>query len=235
MKNSPAPVVIATVFANLINKASLEFSEEEQLVIEALRRSNNKLAEMSMSDMGDYLKCMNDKSLRGLANNVKGIYHELSYVHYENNNGDSITARVFQETNHPGADVILSKNGLDFAEIQLKATDNVYLIREHFSKYPEITVAATTEVADSMPGVLSSGFSNSNLENEVGETFTDVSDQSFSSQAESAFAVSALMSAALNASKVLSGKETSENAIRHTLRDVGVAVSSTLLVDLLFS
>ena len=107
-KSSTAVTTVATVFANLINKAQLQLSTDEQLVVEALRRSSNALSDMSLSEMGNYLRSMDDDSLRGLANNVKGIYHELQFVRRENLNGDAITARIFPETNHPGADVVLT-------------------------------------------------------------------------------------------------------------------------------
>lgn len=176
-KSSTAVTTVATVFANLINKAQLQLSTDEQLVVEALRRSSNALSDMSLSEMGSYLWSMDDDSLRGLANNVKGIYHELQFVRRENLNGDAITARIFPETNHPGADVVLSRDGKDLAELQLKATDSSSLLAKHLDKYPEISIAATDEVANSISGVKSSGFSNAALENDVGNAFSSVSDQ----------------------------------------------------------
>lgn len=234
-KSSTAVTTVATVFANLINKAQLQLSTDEQLVVEALRRSSNALSDMSLSEMGNYLRSMDDDSLRGLANNVKGIYHELQFVRRENLNGDAITARIFPKTNHPGADVVLSRDGKDLAELQLKATDSSSLLAKHLDKYPEISIAATDEVANSISGVKSSGFSNAALENDVGNAFSSVSDQAHISQLQDAAAVSGLLAAAVNAGNVLSGKATAKEASKNTLRDMGVAVSSTFLVDLLFS
>lgn len=234
-KSSTAVTTVATVFANLINKAQLQLSTDEQLVVEALRRSSNALSDMSLSEMGNYLRSMDDDSLRGLANNVKGIYHELQFVRRENLNGDAITARIFPETNHPGADVVLSRDGKDLAELQLKATDSSSLLAKHLDKYPEISIVTTDEVANSISGVKSSGFSNAALENDVGNAFSSVSDQAHISQLQDAAAVSGLLAAAVNAGNVLSGKATAKEASKNTLRDMGVAVSSTFLVDLLFS
>lgn len=93
-----AAITIASVFANLMNKASLSFTNDERLVVDALRRSNNDLADMPLSDMGDYIRGMDENSMRGLASNVKGIYHELKFVQKENLDGDDITARVFGAT-----------------------------------------------------------------------------------------------------------------------------------------
>ncbi len=232
---STAAVTVATVFANLINKAYLHFSADEQLVVDALRRSSKALTEMPLSELGGYLRSMDDASLRGLANNVKGIYHELQFVRRENLDGDAVTARTFPETNHPGADIVLSRDGQDFAEIQLKATDNSLQLTRHFEKYPDISVSATGEVAGSMPGVKDSGFNNAALESDINEAFSSVSDQAQVSQLQDAVEVSGLLAAAMNAGDVLSGNASAKEASKKTLRDMGVAVSSTFLVDLLFS
>lgn len=230
-----AAVVVATVFANLINKAHLHFSTDEQLVVAALRRSSEALSDMPLSELGSYLRDMDDASLRGLANNVKGIYHELQFVRRENSDADAVTARIFPETNHAGADVVLSRDGQEFAELQLKATHNSSLLTKHFEKYPDISVAATDEVAGSLPGVMGSGFSNATLERDVKDAFSSISDQAQISQITDAAAVSGLFAAAINAGDLLSGKVAAKEASKNTLRDMGVAVSSTLLVDLLFS
>lgn len=231
----PAAITVATVFANLINKAFTSFSADERLVVEAMRRSSNQLKEMSVPDMGDYLRSLDTESLRGLGNNVKGIYHELRFVKRENFDGDNITARIFPETNHPGADVILSRDGKDFAELQLKATDSSGIVEEHFKRYPDIPVAATDEVIGSVSGVQRSGFSDVNLESDVKGAFESVSDQGTIDQMEDAAAVSGILAAAVNASNVLAGKATAKQASRAALQDVGIAVTSTYLIDLLFS
>ena len=179
---------------------------------------------MPLSEIGDDLRGMDDASLRGLANNVKGIYHELKFVRRENLDGDAVTARIFPETNHPGADVVLSRDGKDIAELQLKATDNSSLLAKHFENI--VSVAATDEVAGAMPGVKSSGFSDAALERDVKDAFSSVSDQALLSQLQDAAAVSGLLAAAINAGDVLSGKASAKEASKNTLRDMGVAVSS---------
>ena len=73
VRTSSAAVTVSTVFANLMNKGHLHFSADEQLVVDALRRSSNALSNMPLSEIGCYLRGMDDASLRGLANNVKGI------------------------------------------------------------------------------------------------------------------------------------------------------------------
>lgn len=230
-----AAITVATVFANLINKASLSFSADERLVIEATRRSSNQLKEMSEPDIGNYLRGLDTDSLRGFGNNVKGIYHELRFVKRENLDGDNVAARIFPKTNHPGADVILTREGKDFAELQLKATHKDVIVKDHIERYPEIPIAATDEVAGSIPNVQRSGFSDAALEGDIREAIDNVLDQSRVAQLEDAAITSALLAAAINARSVLAGKSTVKQASRTALQDVGIAVTSTYLVDFLFS
>ena len=89
-KSPTTALAIASVFANLINKATFELSAESVLVLESLQRANPSLKEMSISEIGNYLSGMSDESIRGLANNVKGIYHELLFVQKENTDGDDV-------------------------------------------------------------------------------------------------------------------------------------------------
>ncbi len=178
---------------------------------------------------------MNAQSLIGFGNNVKGIYHELLFVHSENTDGDEITAELFEATNHPGADVQIIKGGKVIDEVQLKATDQPYLVERHLDQYPDIPVAATEEAASRMDGVSSSGFSDRELEGQVGSTFRDLSENNPISHAEDVAVTSGLISAAIEARKVLKGEKPVGAASGRALQDTGVAVTSSFLVDLMFS
>ncbi len=225
-----AAVAVATVLAKLMNNATGQLSADEQLVVEALRRSSGALATMPLAEMGAYIWGMDEASLRGLANNVKGIYHELKYVAGENGDGDGITARLFPATNHPGADVVISSDGIDTGVYQLKATGSTGPIREHLERYPDISVLTTEEVATELAMAGSSGFSNAELGQDVQDTFDQLSATARQPDLDVP-ASSGLMIAALATHNVLSGKMASKDALKQT----GVAVTSTLLVDLLFS
>lgn len=226
---------VASVIANLINKAPLTFSTDERLVLDALKRSSNALSEMSTPQMGDYLGSMSTESRRGLANNVKGIYHELKFVRRENLDGDAVTARIFPETNHPGADVVLTRDGADIAELQLKATDHAGIVKHHLERYPDIPIATTKEVAHSYPGVHSTGFTDAGLEHDVSQTLGDVTDQAHMAQFGHAAVTSGVVAAAVHAGGVQSGKVPVNVASINALRDMGIAVTSTMLIDILFS
>jgi hypothetical protein len=161
---------VTDFLVSIIVGDDLSLTADEVRVIEAIRRSSAEYAEMSLPEIGQRLNDMDNDQLRGFASNIKGIYHELQYVEAENTDGDNVEARVFEETNHAGADVVLSENGIDIDEIQMKASDSSAIIREHQEKYPDIEVAATTEIADPEHGVADSGFSNAQLEADVSET-----------------------------------------------------------------
>jgi len=153
----------------------------------------------------------------------------------ENSDGDDITAEIFEMTNHPGADVKMLKDGEIFEEIQLKATDDPALIERHFDKYPGIPVAATSEVAKNNPDVTSSGYSDAELEDNLNDAFNDLTENNPISDAEDLVAPVGLASAALQAGEVLRGNKTIEQASGQALQDMGVAVTSSLLIDLMFS
>jgi hypothetical protein len=228
-------IALASVCANLVNR-QFQFSlTEELLVIEAIRRSSNKLSAATYEELGEHIGNMNEQSLMGFGNNIKGIYHELLYVHTENNDGDEITAEVFGSTNYPGADVRIKENGEVIEELQLKATDNPNLVQRHIDRYPDIPVAATDEAASQMDGVVSSGFTDTELESRVSSTLEDLANDNPVSNAEDVAGTSGLLSAALQAREVINGKKSLHEASGQTLQDMGIAVTSSFLVDLMFS
>ena len=156
-------IVSATVMKLMASKLPT-FSEDEQLVLEALRRSKHSLAEASDDELSNYVQSLSVQQIAGLKNNVKGIYHELAFQHRENFDGDEYIVELFENTNHAGADVrIINTETGDVAQVQLKATNYASYVREHNEKYENIDVLATSEVADKSPDWSSSGFSNEEL------------------------------------------------------------------------
>jgi hypothetical protein len=149
--------------------------------------------------------------------------------------GDEITAQVFPSTNHPGADVQLEEDGDVIRELQLKATDNPHVVKSHFERYPGTPVAATEEIAREMPDVESSGFSNAELEKDVSSVLENVADDNPIGHAEDVAVTSGLMSAAIQAGDVLKGKKSVDAASTQALQDMGVAVTTSFLADLIFS
>jgi len=230
-------ITIATVFSNLLNKHFVTNTPDEDLIIKSIKRASNSLENADLTELGDYLSSMDQEQLKGLANNIKGIYHELKYVESINMQENGFYAEVFEDTNHPGADVILkdSESNQIINEVQLKATDSSFYVTEHIKKYPDIEVITTSEVAEYMDDVKSSGISNVEITNAVNEQFDQVADLSTQAQLGDAVATSGLLSAALRASEVISGKKELGNAGKDAIVDIGIATSTTALTALLFS
>jgi hypothetical protein len=166
---------------------------------------------------------------------LKGIYHELLVVADENSDGDEITAQIFEMTNYPGADIRLFENNQFLTDIQLKAVQDPTIIDKHFERYPDISVMATEEVASVRDDVISSSYFNEELSQEVEAKSEDLSGLNPIDQAGELVAPVGLVSAAIQARDVLKGRKSVNDASGQALQDMGVAVTSSLLIDLMFS
>lgn len=157
---------------------------ENDLVIEAFRRSDPDLATASVEEISKYLAEYSPEQQVGIINNVKGIYHEVAFVQGENADGDEWSAELIRDPYNPGSDVIL-KNGLtgETVEVQLKATDSVTYLNEHIDRYPGIDVIATDEVAAKV-GLTGSGFSNEGITEKVQTAVDSLSGSEFAALAE---------------------------------------------------
>ncbi|MDE0305817.1 MAG: hypothetical protein OXI87_13210 [Albidovulum sp.] len=118
---------------------------EKRLNSDARRRSAASLIDASAEQLAEYVGTLAPEQLRNVLSNVKGIYHELLFLHAENIDGDEVTARIFDATNHPGADVEFLVDGDIVRAIQLNAVASPSANKEHLARYPEIEVVATEE------------------------------------------------------------------------------------------
>ncbi len=141
------------------------------MVVEAIQRANPELASMTPGQIGEYLSNLTPEQLQGVVSNTKGVYHEMLYVDSVNGDGLEAEASLHSDINTSGSDVVFSSNGEIYNEVQLKATDSMSYVNEHFEKYPNTEVMATEEVASKIDGVESTGFSNSALEQDVSTGF----------------------------------------------------------------
>lgn len=224
--------IVPAVFLKLLDKRPHVFTQDELMVIEAIKRSDNDLVDADIEEISSYLSQYSPSQLKGISNNVKGIYHEIRFVEAENTDNDDIEAELYELTNHPGADVRLINTVTgEVTDIQLKATNSVHYVGEHMDRYPDIDVLATEEVSGSLSGVKSSGFSNEDLTNDVSNTLNGLTENS--NYIESTAATSGLLSAVLNTKSVLEGKQPVSVATRKTLEDLGVATASAVVIDLL--
>jgi hypothetical protein len=217
----------------LVEDSTRFWSVEERLVLDALRRSSDALRDAEVGDLAAYVAALNHEQLRGVASNIKGIYHELLYVHGVNADGGEISAEVFGATNHPGADVQFIVDGDVIREVQLKAVASAAPILEHLSRYPEIEVLATTEIADRVAGVASSGLSNENLTAQVDEVFSALPGDGLIQEVGEAVAASALVSGAFAAGRVLRTGSVSRSQFRSAFGDMAVGAVTATVLDVL--
>jgi len=224
-------VVLAVTIQRLLEDATRFWSVEEKLVLDALRRSTNELNDATNEKLAEYISKMHPDQLNGVLNNVKGIYHELLFVHAENVDGDEVVARIFEATNHPGADVEFMVDGETIKQVQLKAVSSISSIAEHFERYPDIDVFATEEVAERLTGVESSGFSNVELTESVREGFEELEGDSLLENIGEGLATSALVGAAIVAGRAIKERRFSHEMLKSTLGEVAVGGVACLVLD----
>lgn len=202
-------------------------------MLNALRRSAGHLSDASINDLACYVRDMSPEQLRGVASNVKGIYHELLFVHAANSNGDGIEARLFVATNHPGADVEFVVDGEVIREVQLKAIASPSAVYEHLERYPEIELVSTSEIAGRFSNVACSGFTNLALGQRVGGVIGGLPGDSLARELTEGMATSALASAAMSAAQVLRGKTPSTQLLASTAKDVALGAGTATTLDVL--
>lgn len=233
-----AAVAIAVTFQQLIEGKISGWSFDQKLVLEALRRSSGDLTEASDAELGEYLRGFDQAGLRGVANNVKGMYHELLVVHLENTDGDNTFAQVFEQTNHPGADIEFLVDGEVVHQVQLKAVQDPASIIDHFSKYPDIDVRATTEVFEVLKEQFgnrleTSGMSNEELSQATRDTLEHLAGENLGDVLQDGVVTSLLVGGALQAKAILEGKAIQLREVRSTLELMGVAAGTAFTVDAL--
>lgn len=231
-----APILTGIVSASIMKLMASEiqyFSDEELLVLQALRRSNNSLSEASVDDLSTYVQALSIEQISGLKNNVKGIYHELAFQRRENMDGDEYIVELFNDTNHAGADVrIINVLTGDVSEVQLKATNYASYVRDHNEKYENIDVLTTSEVASSSPDWSSSGFNNEDLTADTASTL-EMLDQGAASNIAESMGVAAMVTLSTNAKSMLKGETLSIEAKQKIIQDGVVAASVAGLVQLI--
>lgn len=141
-------------------------------VFDAVRRGYGELEEQSNSEITDYFSRIEEESLLGHINHVKGILFEQEYVELLAAQGT--VAEVFEATNHPVTDIVIFDSENTLTEIQLKATDSISYVNATISENPDIEIVTTSEVASSFDPlvVTDSGIENTMLEQAVTDTLT---------------------------------------------------------------
>ena len=166
-KNFDDLAILASLARLMTSETPSGLEESDYQIMAAIDRSTSDLDNPSFSEVREYLQSYDEEQIPGLVSNIKGIYHELEFVRYENEDGDSIFAVLQGSSNHPGTDVVLFDTASgESTEIQLKAVADKNAIDRWELESPGIEVYATTEVSEKA-GVYSSGMSNEELHEDV--------------------------------------------------------------------
>jgi hypothetical protein len=146
--------VCFTVFLyKILSNTENSLADHEFIILEAFRRSAKRFKNASVEDIREYITNLEPNEITGWFSNAKGIYHELLWAEKENLDGDSLTARLFDSTNHPGSDIEFILDGEVINEVQFKAVADPESIVRHFERYPDIEVYATSEVANQVKSI----------------------------------------------------------------------------------
>lgn len=163
--------------AILASLARVAFSEEQEFlegdyaVLAALRRSSPDW-DLTISETTDRLSGYSEEQIGGLVSNVKGILHEMEFQRLENEDGDSVIAALYPNTNQKSVDVqMFDEVSAESWSVQLKSTDDMSAVNAWIDSNPDTQIYVTDELAESMD-LPSSGFSNEDLTVRV-EDFVD--------------------------------------------------------------
>ena len=153
---------ILSVAMKLAFESEVQFTESEQATLAAMQRAHPQAGD-TPAELGDWLALMEPNQIEGVVSNTKGVLHEMEFVRLENEDGDTVHASLFSETNHEGYDVsfIDSDTGMVW-DAQLKATDSEAYIQDWIDTHPDGEILVTEELAQAM-GVNSSGLNNTDL------------------------------------------------------------------------
>ncbi|WP_238379724.1 hypothetical protein [Celeribacter ethanolicus] len=225
--------VVSATILKLMSESLSSFTQNEKLVLQALRRSNNSLSDAGELELSEYVQSLSVEQIAGLKNNVKGIYHELAFQRQENLDGDEYIVELFGDTNHAGADVrIINIVTGDISEVQLKATNYASYVREHNDKYENIDVLVTSEVANTSPDWYSSGFSNADLTAETSSALHKLG-HGIDADIIDSMGVAAMVTLTANAKSMLKRESLSIEAKQKIIQDGVVAASVAGLVQLI--
>lgn len=101
MTRRSAAVAIAVTLGQLLAGQRTGWSPDQEMVLDAMRRSTKALAEASEDVLAAYFSSLSAEQTQGVISNVKGIFHEMLVAAADNGDGDNVIAKQFELTNHP--------------------------------------------------------------------------------------------------------------------------------------
>jgi len=239
-RNLDYEYIIGGVVYALLSGAPLDDIDGAHLVFSALRRSDPDLAGASEAELAEYLSGYDGEQLKGIANNVKGIYHELLWTEQYNNAHSDTRAELIGQINHPGSDVRIFDvhTGEMVDEYQLKATGSVSSVNEHQERYPDIKAVVTDEVAQRVEGVEPSGNLNADLTKATEENLAALSHGNASIVGErviEASELAACIAAGQELLEMLEGRREFPEATKEAIKKTATAAAATAVAASLFS
>jgi hypothetical protein len=229
--------VIGGVVYALLSRNVVGRDMESQLVLDALRRSDTDLTDASEAEISEYLSNYSSDQLKGIANNVKGIYHELLFVEDYNATHTDSYAELFGATNHPGSDIRIRDRESEeiLQEIQLKATDSADYVQQHVERYPDIEVRVTEEAAAKLEHVESSGVSNEEITYQISEDFDILADNTIADQMIESAGLLGVIAAGRETIEVLQGRKSARESTRSVVEAATASAAATGIAAFLFS
>ena len=186
------------------------------------------------------LRGSSEERLEGLVNGAKGKYFEV-LVRDRLNAGEGVgeielqpgqVAWLAESPTQPGWDLRIENEDGTVAElVQLKASESMAYIKTAFDKYPDIRVAAPSEIDDSAEEILGTDISNEQLEQvteaqlgELGEGMAeDLLDKGAELVADSIPFVSMITTGVIEGRNLLAGRSTLQESLSRGARRMGRA------------
>jgi len=234
--NSPetsrlASVVLAVTFQRLLDDKIAMLELENDLVLEALKRSTGRLENASVDELSSYVQDLSPEQLKGVVSNTKGIYHELLYIERYNASGAETVAQIMGPVNYPGADVQFFLDDHVVREVQLKAVSSPSLVYEHLERYPDIEILVTEETAAMLEGIESSGLSNAVLSQEVAQRMEALQGEGVLEELTDAVLTSVFVTSGFAIWSVLARREDQKFDFKPYLSNAGIAVGAATAVE----
>ena len=224
-------VVLAVTFQRLLEDKVSNLSLENDLVLDALRRSTGKLENASIEELSSYVRSLTPEQLSGVVSNTKGIYHELLFVEMHNAAGTALDARVVETANFPGVDVQFILEDELIREVQLKAVNSPSLVYEHLERYPDIEIRVTEETSAMLDGIASSGLSNAILSRDVSERMTQLQGEGFFDEVSDGLLTSVFVTSGFAIWNVFKQKEAQTFDFKPYLANAGIAVGTASVIE----
>ena len=109
------------------------------------------------------------------------------------------------------------------------------LVLQHFEKYPNIEVYATSEVASELEGVVDSGFSNEELEASVYEFAEQFGFEDLLEKTAKGFALGTTASLAVAVALAIKDKRISKKDVKKAIQDGYFTAAFGALVDFIIN